>query len=96
MSLLDKYKIELEKNKQISFKIKVHPGAKISEVKEILIDGTVKISLKAKPIDGAANQALIKFLAEEFSVSKNCVEIIKGEKGKNKIIRISSYKVIKL
>ncbi len=55
----------------------------------LLEDGTYKVKLTAPPVDGAANEALIKFLSEEFHVAKSCVQIIKGETGRNKIVEIS-------
>jgi hypothetical protein len=51
-------------------------------------DGGLKIRLTAPPVDGAANEALVKFLADTFSVPKAQVEILSGHTSKNKIIRI--------
>ena len=48
-----------------------------------------KVYLTAPPVDGKANQALIKFLAKHYNVSKSSIEIIKGEKSRNKIIEIN-------
>jgi len=52
-------------------------------------DGSLKIRLTAPPVDGAANDALIKYLAETFSVPRSQVEILSGHTGRQKIIRIS-------
>jgi uncharacterized protein (TIGR00251 family) len=52
-------------------------------------DGSLKIRLTAPPVDGAANEALIKFLSDALSVSKSQVEILSGHTGRQKIIRIS-------
>jgi hypothetical protein len=52
-------------------------------------DGSLKIRLTAPPVDGAANEALVKFLAEVFSVSKSQVEIVSGHTGRQKIVRIT-------
>jgi hypothetical protein len=54
-----------------------------------LADGTLKIRLTAPPVDGAANEALVRFLAEAFSVSRCQVEILSGHRGRQKIIRVS-------
>ena len=52
-------------------------------------DGSLKIRLTAPPVDGAANEALIKFLAEILAVAKSQVEIVSGHTARQKIIRIN-------
>jgi len=47
------------------YKIKVIPNSSKNEIVEKMSDGTIKIKLKAPPIDGKANEELIKFLAKE-------------------------------
>ena len=56
---------------------------------EKISEGEYKIWLTAPPVDGQANQMLIKILAEYFSVSKNSIRIIGGKSAKTKIIDIS-------
>ena len=48
----------------------------------------LKIYLTAVPVDGKANKELLKLLAEKLGVSKSRIEIIKGEKSKEKIIEV--------
>lgn len=62
--------------------IKVIPKAKKNEIKG------EKVYLKAPPVEGKANEALIAFLAEHFGVKKKQITIIKGEKSRNKVIGI--------
>ncbi len=52
-------------------------------------DGGVKIRLTAPPVDGAANEALVRFLAEIFSVAKTQVDIVTGHTSRDKIVRIA-------
>lgn len=52
----------------------------------LLPDGTYKVKLTAAPIDGEANEALINFLSKEFDVAKSNIQIIKGERGKKKVV----------
>ena len=68
--------------------IRVIPRAKKSEISQVLADGTIKIRLTAPPVEGKANQALIRFLAEVFEISASRIEIISGGKGRKKIILI--------
>ena len=51
--------------------------------------GALKIKLKAPPVDGAANEELIKFLAEKLRIPKKNIKILKGQNQKRKIISIS-------
>jgi len=54
----------------------------------------IKIRIKAAPIDGMANKQLQQFIAEVFNVSKQCVNITKGQSSKHKQIRIKNPKKI--
>lgn len=51
-------------------------------------DGSLKIRLTAPPVDGAANEALIAFLAKVLQVSKSQVEILSGHAAREKRIRV--------
>jgi len=56
------------------------------------IDGThgdrLKVRITAPPVDGRANEHLLKFLACEFGVPRRQVVLITGETGRSKRIRI--------
>lgn len=66
--------------------IKVIPGAKKNLFKKE--EGIIKVYLTAPPVDGRANEALVKFLSEHFDVSKSRIDIIKGLKSRNKTVTI--------
>jgi uncharacterized protein (TIGR00251 family) len=51
-------------------------------------DGSLKIRLTAPPVDGAANEALVKFLSDTLSVSKSQVEIVSGHTSREKRVKI--------
>ncbi len=68
--------------------IRIQPRASKNEA-ELMENGKLKIRLTAPPVDGAANEALVRFLAERLSIAKSRVEIISGHTGREKIIRIS-------
>lgn len=48
----------------------------------------LKVKLTAPPVEGAANAALIAFLAEQLGVRKSAVSIIAGERNRNKTVRV--------
>jgi len=68
--------------------IHVLPRSSRNEIVGTLPDGTLKIKLTAPPVDGEANKKLIELLSREYGVSKSRVKIVKGEKGKKKIVEI--------
>jgi hypothetical protein len=68
--------------------VRVIPRAKKSEISQVLADGTIKIRLTAPPVEGKANQALIRYLADVFDISPSSIEIISGGKGRKKILLI--------
>lgn len=69
--------------------IRVTPRARKTEFAGILEDGTVRIRVQAPPIEGKANRDLIQFLAKVFGVRKNCIEIVAGERGLDKIVSVT-------
>lgn len=56
----------------------------------VIADGDcgLTVYLREKPIDGEANQALVKLLAEHFGVAKTCIRIKTGTRGRQKLIEI--------
>ncbi len=69
-------------------KIRVLPRSSKNEVVGEMADGTLKVKLTAPPVDGKANDSLIKLLSEYFDKPKNKIKIATGMTSKNKIIEI--------
>lgn len=67
--------------------ILVVPNASITEIVG-MHDGAVKVRLAAPPVDGKANEELVRFLAKIFDLSPSEVSIDKGQTGKRKRIEI--------
>lgn len=70
----------------------IQPGASKNEFAGLHGD-RLKIRIKAPPVDGKANTAVIEFLSCEFSVAKNHVTIEQGETSRQKNIRIIKPKI---
>ena len=51
-------------------------------------EGKLLLSLKAAPVDGAANECAIEFLSGLFHKPKSMVELWKGHRSRDKIFRI--------
>jgi uncharacterized protein (TIGR00251 family) len=49
----------------------------------------LSVSLAAPPVDGAANDALQRALADHFGVSRSQVRLIAGEKSRRKVVELS-------
>lgn len=72
----------------ICISVQIMPNAKKSEVIDVLGDA-LKIRLHAQPIEGKANEALIRFLANKLDVPKSAVTITRGHTNKRKMIEIA-------
>jgi uncharacterized protein (TIGR00251 family) len=68
--------------------VRVTPRARKTEVAGIRDDGTLKVRVTSPPVDGKANEALVKFLAEILGVRKRSIEIVAGHRGLDKLVSI--------
>ena len=50
--------------------------------------GALKIKLRAPAVEGKANAALVRFLAEQLKVPRNAIVLKSGEKSRGKTIEI--------
>ena len=72
-----------------TLKIKVILCSSKNEIVEEMADGTLKIRLKSAPVDGEANEGLIKFLSKEWKIPKSNIKIKSGKTSKNKVLIIN-------
>ena len=68
-------------------RVKVKPNSKQQKIEE-LVDGSLIVHLKSPPVDGKANEELIKLLAKKFDVSKSSIRIKSGTTSRQKVIEI--------
>jgi uncharacterized protein (TIGR00251 family) len=78
----------IEKDGSITFPVRVIPRSSKTEIVGEH-DGMLKIKLKSPPVNGAANDELIRFLSKLFGVPNATIEIVSGEASRSKRIRIS-------
>jgi uncharacterized protein (TIGR00251 family) len=69
------------------FNVRVQPRASKDEVVGFT-NGVLRVRLRAPPVEGAANEALIDFLADELGVSRRHVRIVSGIGSRNKVIEV--------
>jgi len=67
--------------------VRVQPNARRSGIAGVR-EGRLKIALQAPAVDGKANKALVEFLAELASVPKSGIDILRGEKAREKTVLI--------
>lgn len=67
----------------------VQPGASRTEAAGLHGDA-LKVRLAAPPIEGRANAALVRYLADEFGVAVRNVTIERGGTSRRKVVRISA------
>jgi uncharacterized protein (TIGR00251 family) len=56
-------------------------------------DGHVKVRLAAPPVDGAANAALVEFVAERLGIAKSRVRVVGGISSRRKVLEIDGVDV---
>lgn len=59
-------------------------------------DGCVKIRLAAPPSDGAANAALIEFVAGQLDIAKSRVRIVTGLSSRRKVLEVDGVSAARL
>jgi hypothetical protein len=82
--------IGLEKSGEnaIRFKVRVTPRSSKTSITGNPDIG-FKMKVKAPPVEGAANEECIRYLAKTFHVSKSSVKLIQGGKSRDKVFEIS-------
>ncbi len=73
------------------FKVKVEPRSSKRKLAGLHADA-LKVKLTSPPVEGKANEELIEFLSETFSIRKSAVRILKGSSSKQKLVLIEGLK----
>lgn len=72
----------------VTLRVRVQPRAS----KDALAgerEGALVVRLKAPPVDGAANEALARFLGRALDVAPSAVRILTGASGRNKLVTVA-------
>jgi hypothetical protein len=67
--------------------IKLQPRASRNEIGEAL-GGELRVKVTAPPVDSAANEALLRLLAETLDWPRSKLELIRGQTSRHKTIRV--------
>ena len=77
-----------EKDGAIVFKVQLVPRASRSEIVGEH-NGALRVRIAAPPVDGAANEELVRTLARAFGVKRVAIEISSGQASKTKQVRVT-------
>lgn len=72
------------------FSVRVIPNASASEIAG-KTEGIWRIRLSAPPIEGRANEALIRFLADVLDLAPSEIDIVKGLSSKTKTVEVPMH-----
>ncbi len=76
----------------VSIRIRAAPGASQNRLEGVY--GTaLRVRIKAPPVDGKANKALTRFLADLLQVPHNSVHLTHGESSRDKVVHIASVQL---
>ncbi len=67
--------------------IKLQPRASVNEIGEML-GNELRVKVTAPPVDSAANEALVRFLAEKLDCARNHVELVRGQTSQHKVVKL--------
>ena len=67
--------------------VKLQPRASANEIGEPL-GNELRIKVTAPPVDAAANEALLRLLADKLDCPRNRVELLRGHTSRHKIIKL--------
>jgi uncharacterized protein (TIGR00251 family) len=72
----------------VRLRLRIQPRAARTELVGLHGDA-IRIRLSAPPVDGAANEALLKFLADKLSVPLRAVRLTAGEASRSKVVTVT-------
>jgi uncharacterized protein (TIGR00251 family) len=68
--------------------VKVQPRSSKNEIGEV-VGNALKVRVTAPPVDAAANEALLRFLAETLDCPRGAVRLLRGQTSRQKTLLIT-------
>lgn len=78
-----------DKGDYLIINVRAVPRASKDGIQGIMGDA-LKVRIQAPPVEGKANDCLIKFLSKQWKVPRASIELLSGETGRNKRLRIAN------
>lgn len=71
----------------VTLAIKLQPRAAKNEISDVS-GAELRIKVTAPPVDAAANEALLRLLAEKLGCARSKVELIRGHTARHKVVKV--------
>jgi hypothetical protein len=68
--------------------VRVRPGASRVAVGGRYGNGELVVAVTARPVDGAANRAVVAAVAGAFGVARRAVDVVSGDRSRTKIVSV--------
>ena len=69
----------------VRFAVRLTPRSAVERVDDV-VDGVLKVRVMAPAVDGAANVALIRLLADELGIARRDLQIVAGATSRQKLV----------
>ena len=76
--------------------VRLQPRASRDEILGLNEEGSLRARVKAPPVDGAANEALVQLLAKTLGIRKGSFTLVSGATARNKIIEVEGLTAVEL
>jgi uncharacterized protein (TIGR00251 family) len=81
-----------QRDNAVRVRVRVQPRASRTEVAGEH-DGALKVRVAAPPVDGAANDELVRFIAKRVGVAPSRIRIVSGDAVRSKVVEIEGVDV---
>jgi uncharacterized protein len=80
----------------VHFAVRLTPRGGADRVEGVSDEGVLLVRVAAPPVEGAANEALVKLLAHELDIAPSSVRVVSGATGRQKMVAVSGVEVATL
>lgn len=84
-----------EREGAVFLSLKVQPRAKQTELAGV-IGAELKVKVTAPPVDSAANEAVLDFLAARLGVPRRSASLVRGRTSQHKVVRIEGLPITEI
>ena len=81
-----------ERGDSVRIRVRVQPRASRTEIVGEH-DGALRVRITAPPVEGEANEALIRFFAKRLRVARSRIEVIAGASSRSKVLEVDGVTV---
>jgi uncharacterized protein len=72
--------------------VKLQPRASANEIiPHGGVGDELRIRVTAPPVDAAANEALVRLLAERLDCARSSIELVRGHKSRHKVVKLHGF-----